>query len=291
LGLKRLVRRAVRGLGYEILKVPPAAARPRVEGPPPVEPVWPLPRRLGGMSDSEIRAAFRDFPHWHYAYVFEGGLGFETAHVNPGLDTDDPVRPLQRFRHFMPWLVQAAGGSLRGKRVLDIACNSGFWSIQCALLGADVVGFDARPELIAQAELIKRITGVSTAEFRVLDFEDLRPETFGGAFDIVLNLGLLYHLPDPLGALATTATMARELVLLDTAVFPSEDAFVRLKWEAPFDIRMAAREGIAAEPSKRAVELMLRHLGLTEVVEIPVRSDDLPSVYRRGQRASWLIRV
>jgi SAM-dependent methyltransferase len=281
----------VRGLGYEILKVPPASARAPVEGPPAVEPVWPLPRRPGGMSDAEIREAFGGFPHWHYAYAFEGDLAFETAHVNPGLDTDDPARPLQRFRHFMPWLIDSAGGSLRGKRVLDIACNSGFWSIQCALLGADVVGFDARPELIAQAELVKRIAGASTADFRVLDFEEMRPETFGGPFDIVLNLGLLYHLPDPLDVLARTAAMARGLVLLDTAIFPSEDALVRLKWEAPFDIRMAAREGVAGEPSKRAVELMLRHLGLTGVFEIPMRSDDLPLVYRRGQRASWLIRT
>lgn len=291
MGLKRLVRRAVRGLGYEILKVPPAAARAPVEAPPPVEPVWPLPRARGGMSDAEIREAFAGFPHWHYAYVFEGGLSFSTAHIDPGLDTDDPARPLQRFRHFMPWLVEAAGGSLRGKRVLDIACNSGFWSIQCALLGAEVVGFDARPELIAQAELVKRIAGAWSADFHVLDFADLRPETFGGPFDIVLNLGLLYHLPDPLDVLRRTEAMARGLVLLDTAVFPSEDALVRLKWEAPFDIRMAAREGVAAEPSRSAVELMLRHLGLSDVFEIPVRTDDLPSVYLRGQRTSWLIRT
>jgi 23S rRNA G2069 N7-methylase RlmK/C1962 C5-methylase RlmI len=36
----------------------------------------------------------------------------------------------------MPYVVQSQGGALEGKRVLDIACNSGFWSIQCALLGA-----------------------------------------------------------------------------------------------------------------------------------------------------------
>jgi len=67
------------------------------------------------------------------------------------VDTDDPRRPLQRFRHFMPDLLASQGGSLKGRRILDIACNSGFWSLQCALLGAEVAGFDARPELIEQA--------------------------------------------------------------------------------------------------------------------------------------------
>ena len=65
----------------------------------------------------------------------------------------------------MPYLMEAERGSLKGKRVLDIACNSGFWSVQCALLGAEVVGFDARPGLIEQANLIKRIVGVDQVEF------------------------------------------------------------------------------------------------------------------------------
>jgi len=110
----------------------------------------------------------------------------------------------------MPYLVQAGGGTLRGKRVLDIACNSGFWSIQCALLGADVVGFDARSELIEQASLLKRVTGLANVEFKVLEFWRMRPEHLGGQFDIVLNLGFLYHVPKPLEALELTIGMARQ---------------------------------------------------------------------------------
>jgi 2-polyprenyl-3-methyl-5-hydroxy-6-metoxy-1,4-benzoquinol methylase len=96
----------------------------------------------------------------------------------------------------MPYLVAANGGCLRGKRILDIACNSGFWSIQCALLGAEVVGFDGRAELIRQADLIKSIVGVDDVQFRVLDFWDMSRQALGGTFDIVLNLGILCHLPD-----------------------------------------------------------------------------------------------
>ena len=289
--LKEMIRRAVRRLGYDILKVPRAEPIRTGAAPPPVEPVWPLPRVEGGPDDDEIRAAFAEHPSWHYAYAFEGGLAFSTAHTNPGPETDDPERPLQRFRHFMPWLIDAAGGSLRGKRILDIGCNSGFWSIQCALLGAEVVGFDARPELIAEADLIKRITGAAGAEFRLLDFEAMRPEALGGTFDIVLNLGVLYHLPDPARALAMTKAMARKLILLDTAVYPSDDFLVYLKWEEPFDIRMAAREGMVALPTRRSVELMLRHIGARSWLPIPVRSTDIPDVYRTNRRATWLVEV
>src|SRR5262249_43821504 len=146
------------------------------------------------------------FPLWHYSYEFQGGLSFPISrmHGNEDQVAMDPKRPLQRFRHFIPDLVASQGGSLRGKRVLDIACNSGFWSIQCALLGAEVVGFDARDVLIEQANLLKSIVGLDNVSFRQLDFWSMSPESLGGVFDIVLNLGILYHLPDPLEALRIT---------------------------------------------------------------------------------------
>jgi 2-polyprenyl-3-methyl-5-hydroxy-6-metoxy-1,4-benzoquinol methylase len=283
--IKRLFRRGLRRLGYDILKIPAAQTRfGPVPEPAPIAPVWPLPR--GGFSDEGIRREFARFPHWHFAYEFEGGLAFQTSHVKPGLDSDRPERPLQRFRHFMPYL-----GSLAGKRVLDIACNSGFWSIQCALLGADVVGFDARPELIDAANALKRITGAERAEFRVLDFWQMTPEALGGRFDVVLNLGLLYHLPKPLEALERTKAMARHLIVLDTTVHPSDETAVYLKWEEPFDIRMAADEGLVALPTKASVELMLRHLKFSRWFEIPLRNNDLPIDYLTRRRATWLIEI
>lgn len=283
--IKRLLRRGLRRLGYDILKIPAAQTRfGPVPEPGPIAPVWPLPRR--DFSDEEIRSEFARHRFWHYAYEFEGGLSFETSHVNPGLDSHRPERPLQRFRHFMPYL-----GSLSGKRVLDIACNSGFWSIQCALLGADVVGFDARPELIEQANLLKRITGAARAEFRVLDFSQMTPEALGGQFDIVLNLGLLYHLAKPLEALELTKAMARQQIVLDTAVYPSDELAIYLKWEEPFDIRMAAGEGLVCLPTKSSIELMLRHLKFKSWFEVPVRSNDLPIDYLTRRRATRLIEV
>lgn len=288
--VKRWLRRGLRGLGYDVVRIPAAQPLHRGPEPPAIEPVWPLPRVEGRLSVEEIQREFALHPYWHYAYAFEGGLAFSTSHHDPGLDTDRPERPLQRFRHFMPYVVHAAGGSLAGKRVLDIACNSGFWSIQCALLGADVVGFDARPELIAEADLVKRITGADRAEFRVLPFREMTPERLG-EFDVVLNLGFLYHVAEPLAALERTRSMTRQTILLDTAIHPSDDAALQLKWEEPTDIRMAADAGVVALPTRKAVEMMLRHLGVRSWAEIPVRSADVPVEYRTGRRASWVVQV
>jgi len=163
--------------------------------------------------------------------------------------------------------------------------------MQCALLGAEVVGFDGREELIKQANLIKSIVGVDKVEFRLLDFWDMSPQRLGGTFDVVLNLGILYHLTDPIKALQLTKSMARQYILLDTDVDPSKESVIKLRWEEPTDIRNAVSSGIVAYPSKGSIDLMLRHIGFAKWFEIPLRSTDMPADYLDNLRASWLIKV
>ncbi len=269
------------------------AARRAQPGPPALGPVWPLPRSPHGPTDAEVLARAGRHPFWFHPFEFDGGLRLpERPEAIGRRGGASAARALQRFRHFMPWLLAETGGDLRGRRVLDIACNAGFWSIQCALLGAaEVLGFDTRPDMIEQANLVKAIAGVERVTFRLLDFWQMDRETLGGPFDVVLNLGLLYHLPEPLAALERTREMAREYILLDTALHVARAPLLLLRWEEPEDIASAARPGIVTHPTKRAVELMLRHVGLTDFLEVPLRSADLPPTYLRDKRASWLIRV
>lgn len=292
--IKQGIKKTFRYLGYELHKIEapsPNGTKITLKEPPMINPIWPLPRRVGGPSDEEIRNEFEKYQEWHYAYQFEGGLSFSARHNRPGPATNAPERPLQRFRHFMPYLLEAEGGSLKGKRILDIACNSGFWSIQCALLGAEVVGFDARSELIEQANLIKSVVGLDNVEFKMLDFWDMNPKVLGGTFDIVLNLGILYHLPKPLEALELTKAMARETILLDTSLYRSDTSIIKFFWEEPDDNRNAASAGVIAKPSKKSIELMLRHIGVSDWFEIPLRTKDMPRIYLEHGRASWLIKV
>lgn len=85
--------------------------------------------------------------------------------------------------------------------------------------------------------------------------------------------------------------MSRKHILLDTAVHPSGEFAIHLKWEKPFDISMAVNEGVVALPTKPSVELILRHLKVKGWFEIPVRTKNMPHDYLRGRRASWLIEV
>ncbi|MCA1577338.1 MAG: TIGR04290 family methyltransferase [Acidobacteria bacterium] len=89
--------------------------------------------------------------------------------------------------------------NLAGKSVLDIGCNAGFYSIEMKLRGADrVVGIDSDEKYLAQARFAAKV-GNAEIEFRNLSVyrvADLREQ-----FDLVLFMGVLYHLRHPLLAL------------------------------------------------------------------------------------------
>ena len=104
---------------------------------------------------------------------------------------------------------------LTGKSVLDIGCNGGFYSIEMKKRGADrVLGIDSDDDYLAQARFAAQVTG-HAIEFRKLSVYDVG--ALGERFDVVLFMGVLYHLRHPLLAL----DLIYEHVARDLLVFQS----------------------------------------------------------------------
>jgi SAM-dependent methyltransferase len=102
----------------------------------------------------------------------------------------------------------------RGKSVLDIGCNAGFYSFVAKLRGArSVLGLDVQPHYVEQALLLREILGVDV-ELRVSDGHDL--DERAGTFDVVINTGVIYHLQNPMHFLNRMAGITRELMFLET---------------------------------------------------------------------------
>ena len=103
---------------------------------------------------------------------------------------------------------------LRGKRVLDIGAWDGWFSFEMEKRGASVVAVDAtyNEKLLQAREWLG-----SKIEYRVMDVYELRPAELG-VFDIVLFLGVLYHLKHPVLALERVCAMSRDLVCVESQV-------------------------------------------------------------------------
>lgn len=105
---------------------------------------------------------------------------------------DYPAVKWRRFAHAIP-------ADLSGKTVLDIGCNAGFYSIQMKSRGASrVLGIDIDADYLRQARFAAGTIGADI-EFAQVSVYDVA--SIGERFDIVLFLGVLYHLRHPLLAL------------------------------------------------------------------------------------------
>lgn len=115
------------------------------------------------------------------------------------------------------------GQSLKGLRALDLGCLEGGCSVFLARAGAEVLGVEARPENVEKCLLARDALSLRDLEFAHADVKEVTAERFG-SFDVVLALGILYHLDDPVGWLRQIASLTRGVLFLDTHYAPDTDA-------------------------------------------------------------------
>jgi tRNA (mo5U34)-methyltransferase len=182
---------------------------------------------------------------------------------------DYPTFKWRGFRHVVPT-------DLSGMSVLDIGCNAGFYSLEMKRRGAArVVGIDADPRYLAQARF--------AAEEARLEIEFVQKSvyevaTLGERFDLVLFMGVFYHLRHPLLALDLIHEhVANDLMLFQSMqrgsaeVVSAQEDYDFSDW-TPFDRpdfpflafvehRYASDPTNWFIPNRAAVEAMLRSAG------------------------------
>lgn len=142
---------------------------------------------------------------------------------------DYPGFQWRRLRPALP-------ADLTGRTVLDIGCNAGFFSIEMKRLGAErVVGIDHDPRYLAQARLAAEVSGVDI-ELRQLSVYDVAK--LAGRFDVVLFMGVLYHLRHPLLALDLIHEHAASDLFVCQSLERGSDVPEATAADYPFEDRM-----------------------------------------------------
>ena len=130
-------------------------------------------------------------------------------------------------REIMRVVRDRLGCDWSGRRILDIGCLEGYFSIECALQGADVLGIDGKLLNLRKCEFVRSVLGVRAA-FALGDAMKVTRES-SGQFDVVLALGLLYHLEDPYTFLANVAELCTGFAVIDTHVALEDQPEERIK--------------------------------------------------------------
>jgi tRNA (mo5U34)-methyltransferase len=163
------------------------------------------------LSSDQIAQRVRELGPWFHNIDLDG---VQTAPEH--FLGDYPALKWRRFAHALP-------RDMRGMSVLDIGCNGGFYSIEMKRRGAErVVGIDTDDDYLAQARFAAQVCGVEI-ELHNLSVYDVA--ALGGGFDVVLFMGVLYHLRHPLLALDRIhAHAARDLFVFQSMQRGSDDA-------------------------------------------------------------------
>lgn len=186
-------------------------------------------------------------PYWFHRIPLGDGK------FTPGLFQRDPFN----------WEQLKLPERLDGKSFLDIGTFDGLHSFEAEKRGAEHIlatdiwcgqtgrdGFD----------LVRKYLN-SNVEDKIIDVYDISPETVG-RFDVVLCAGLVYHLRDPYLAIKNAVSVAKELVVIESAI-TKNIPFVpgmQLKWTRP-----SAPTEIRWEPNLQCLEQMLIYAGCIDI--------------------------
>jgi tRNA (mo5U34)-methyltransferase len=246
--------------------------------------------RDGQLTGEQIRRRVVELGDWFHNIELSG---VQTAPKH--FLGDYPMVKFRRFEHAIP-------ADLTGRTVLDIGCNGGFYSIEMKRRGAErVLGIDSDERYLAQARFAAEVCGedIQFKRMSVFEVAKLREK-----FDVVLFMGVLYHLRHPLLAL----DLLYEHVAGDLLIFQSMqrgsntlaeirgnyDFFETEMFETESFPRMFFIEERYSEdptnwwiPNRSCMEAMLRSSGF-EIVEHP---ETEVYVCRRGELPDEQVRA
>jgi tRNA (mo5U34)-methyltransferase len=155
------------------------------------------------LTDDQVRAEIASVPQWYQKIEVRPGI------VTPGINHSSFV-----LGHLhLP-------ADCRGLRVLDLGARDGYFAFELERRGADVTAVDYAPPESTGFRVASRLLG-SRVPYLHENVYNLRAETLG-TFDLVLCLGVLYHLPDPIRALRILRSLSRSRMLLETLILDDD---------------------------------------------------------------------
>ena len=158
-----------------------------------------------------LRSRLRKWEPWSIRIDFSNGVSTNEFQRRTPF-SEYPLSKFNAVENAIPF------PNLRGGRLLDIGCNSGYNSINVAAkYGLSCTGIDISTRHVDVSRFLSSLAQVD-AEFFIGS-----AETFGRSsqFDVVLHFGTLYHLPNPILSLQTTFDNLRPggYLALETQVY------------------------------------------------------------------------
>ncbi len=190
------------------------------------------------------------------------------------------LKEISSFRgHYIEWrqkrfdcIVQELGEPyFSEKTMLEMGAGYGDLGAMFSKLGCAVTSLEARLENVIIGQDLH-------PELTIMEIDLEKDFTWLGEFDIVLHVGLLYHLKDPVLNLKRVAAVTRDVLILETEVCDSEDPEKILFIDENAALSDQSFSGYGNRPSPAFVEAQLNQMGFSVK---PLLVDSLNSSFHR----------
>lgn len=173
-----------------------------------------------------------------------------------------------RFKHLLPMMLDHIRlDKLAKKRVVDLGCGSGYWGKALLPYETDMIFVDGR-----ESNLIRLRHDVLHAKAMCMDVE--RDLFWFGHVDLVLAMGIIYHINDPAALFRKIARISPR-VFVDTTVI-DHDGDLILHCRERTDANFNSLNGAACRPSPAWVVRELKEAGFHHVRDVSAPSGNLP---------------
>lgn len=166
--------------------------------------------------------------------------------------------------------------------VADVGCGVGYFSGFLSQLGFDVIGSDGRIENVEEAK--RRYPGIAFQHWNVEDSIDR-----AATCDLVLCVGLLYHLENPIRALRNLSAITRKLLVIESYATPQRETAFYLREEANLEDQSLTR--LALYASETTLIKICYQIGFSQVYQfnpLPDHDDFRDRSGRKRQRTMLL---
>jgi SAM-dependent methyltransferase len=184
------------------------------------------------------------------------------------------------------------GGTVEGLRILDLGCGEGLYSIEFARRKASCVAMEGREPRAEKVRFVKKVLSLDNLQVVQDDVRNLSLEKYG-KFDVVLCLGILYHLPAPdvFSFVERLGEVCQKMCIVDTRVeLRPKTEVVRESgtymgrwgeehWPGDSEAVKLSRMGASLDNernfwiSRPSVYNLLHHVGFTSVYECHIPAE------------------
>ena len=232
-------------------------------------PLWTKERLL---------EAIHRLGQWEYYFAFTYGL-------NTSLNASFNERTIDFHRYrsglISATIMQLLGAEAASAHVLDLACHCGLFSFDVAFRGVGLVhGIEYREKNLAQAEFLKDYYNVGNVSFAQGDVYqlDVCPA------DVVMCLGLLYHVVRPVEVLELCYRSASKFVVIESICHKEPISAYKVVGDKNVAVAIEGTRRIELQPTYRGLIDTLRQVGFPTIIEVVGECETPIELFTDGYR-------